>query len=131
MDDSVSRYHVDSQFFTDTLMPYLEKYIRKLTGNTDIEDSLERLDKLTQEEARMASAELLKMTRIVDDRVKDVDGKVQDVGNEVRAVDDRVQGLGNDVKETGSDIKDLCSDVKDMSGEVRGFDDKLDQVNRS
>jgi archaellum component FlaC len=112
-------------------MPYLERYIRKLTGNRDIEDNLERLDNLTQEEARMASAELLKMARIVDDRVKDVDGKVQDVGNEVRAVDDRVQGIGNDVKETGSDIKGLCSDVKDMSGEVRGFDDKLDQVNRS
>ena len=124
MGESVSRYHVDLQFLTETLIPCPEKYIRKLTGNTDIEDSLERLDKLTQEEARMASAELLKMTHIVD-------GKVQDVGNEVRAVDDRVQGIGNDVKETGSDIKDLRSDVKDISSEVRGFDDKLDQVNRS
>ena len=152
MGDSVSRYHVDLQFWTDTLIPYLEKYIRKLTGNTDLEDSLERLDKLTQEEARMASAELLKMTRIVDDRVKDVDGKVQDVGNEVRAVDDRVQGIGrdvrsgieevrgvddrvqsigNDVKETSSEVKDLRSNVKDISGEVRGVDDKLDQINRS
>jgi uncharacterized protein YoxC len=95
-----------------------------LTGNTDIEDSLSRLDKLTQEEARMASAELLKVTHRVDnkvtgidDRVKNVEGKVQDVrgdvqgvGNKVQDVDDRMQGIGS---------------------EVRGVNDKLDDVNRS
>lgn len=37
-------------------------------GNMEIEDALQELDKLTQEEARMASAELLKVTRGVDDR---------------------------------------------------------------
>jgi methyl-accepting chemotaxis protein len=92
-----------------------------LIRNTGIEDSLERLDKLTQEEARMASAELLKMTSSVggrvtgvDDRVKDVQGRVQDVrgdvqdvGNKVQGVDDRMQGIGRDVR------------------------DRLDQVNRS
>jgi hypothetical protein len=34
----------------------LKKYIKKLAGKRDIQDSLDRLDKLTQEEARMASA---------------------------------------------------------------------------
>ena len=34
--------------------------MKKLTGNSDIEDSLDRLDKLTQEEVRMADSELLK-----------------------------------------------------------------------
>ncbi|KAN0112065.1 hypothetical protein V8E52_007805 [Russula decolorans] len=38
----------------------LKKFFRKLVGNTDIEDSIQRLDKLTQEEARMTSAESLK-----------------------------------------------------------------------
>jgi hypothetical protein len=71
----------------------LEKYLKKLTGNTDIEDSLERLDKLTQEEARMASAELLKMTYSIDDRVKGVDGKVQDVSSDVHDVGNKVQGV--------------------------------------
>jgi hypothetical protein len=67
--------------------------LKKLAGNRDIEDSLERLDKLTQEEARMASAELLKMTQSVDgkvmgvdDRVKGVEGKVQDVRDDVQAL---------------------------------------------
>ena len=34
-----------------------EKYMKKLIGRTEIEDGLRRLDKLTQEEARMAIAE--------------------------------------------------------------------------
>jgi hypothetical protein len=33
-----------------------EKYLRKLTGKTEIEDALKRLDKLTNEEVRMAVA---------------------------------------------------------------------------
>ena len=41
-------------------------------GNTDIEDSLEKLDKLTQEEARMASAEQLKIAHGVDSKLDDI-----------------------------------------------------------
>ncbi|KAI0264553.1 hypothetical protein BGY98DRAFT_1192114 [Russula aff. rugulosa BPL654] len=91
----------------------LKRYFRKLVGNTDIEDSLQRLDRLTQEEARMASAELLKVTHSVDDkvmgvddRVRDIEGKVEDVqgdvhdvGDKVQDVDNRVQGISRDVRE--------------------------------
>ena len=37
-----------------------------------MEDALKRLDKLTQEEARMAAAEILKLTHIVDNKVTGV-----------------------------------------------------------
>jgi hypothetical protein len=57
----------------------LEKYLKKLTGNTDIEDGLAKLDKLTQEEARMASAEQLKMMHSVKGTVEDVDDKIDQV----------------------------------------------------
>ena len=56
----------------------LEKYLKKLIGNTDIEDSLEKLDNLTQEEARMASAEQLRITHTVEGRVVVVDHKLDD-----------------------------------------------------
>jgi hypothetical protein len=48
---------------------YLGKYFRRLVGNSDLEDSLQRLDRLTQEEARMACTEQLpvRMVRGVDD----------------------------------------------------------------
>jgi hypothetical protein len=44
-----------------------EKYLKKLVGRTDIEDGLKRLDSLTKEEARMAIAQLLKVTHDIAD----------------------------------------------------------------
>lgn len=41
-------------------------------GKNDVEDALKRLDTLTQEEARMATAEILKVMHSVDDKVDDV-----------------------------------------------------------
>ena len=62
----------------------------KLFGRKDVEDALLRLDKLTQEEARMAAAESLMITRGIDD-------KVNDVGERLEGVDDRVRGVDRKV----------------------------------
>ena len=114
---------------------YLEKYLNKLMGNRDIEDSLGRLDRLTQEEARMASAVLLKMTQsvdgkvmAVDDRVKSVEGKVQDVRCDVQEVGYVVQSVEGRVR---SDVRDTRDKVQDVGDRVQGIDNKLDQANRS
>jgi hypothetical protein len=93
-------------------------------GNRDIEDSLERLDKLTQEEARMASAEQLKMTHSVD-------GKVMGVDDRVRGVEGQVEGVRGDVQDVRLDVQDVRGDVRDVGSNIRGVDDKLDQANRS
>ena len=53
-----------------------ERYFNKLIGKREVEDALQRLDTLTQEEARMAQAELLKITHNVKECVKDVKDKV-------------------------------------------------------
>ena len=47
----------------------LGKYLNRLLGKNDIETALKRLDMLTQEEARMAIAEVLKVTHIMDDKI--------------------------------------------------------------
>ncbi|KAH9031136.1 hypothetical protein EDB85DRAFT_1383949 [Lactarius pseudohatsudake] len=54
-----------------------KKYLKKLVGKNEMEDALKRLDMLTQEEARMAVAEILKLTHIVDNKLTTVmnDGK--------------------------------------------------------
>ncbi|KAI0300204.1 hypothetical protein BC826DRAFT_1183634 [Russula brevipes] len=54
-----------------------KKYLKRLLGKNNIEDSLKRLDSLTHDEARMATAEALKTTRSVDNKIKVVldDGK--------------------------------------------------------
>jgi hypothetical protein len=49
-----------------------EKYGKRLIGKTDMEDALKRLDKLTQEEGRMAIAANLLATHAVDKRVSEV-----------------------------------------------------------
>ncbi|KAH9015487.1 hypothetical protein EDB85DRAFT_2156658 [Lactarius pseudohatsudake] len=55
------------------------RYLKKLLGRKDVEDALQRLDKLTQEEARMAGVEALAITRRIDERVRSVDNKVDSV----------------------------------------------------
>ena len=77
---------------------FSEKYLKKLVGRTDIEDALKRLDKLTQEEARMATAQVLKVTHAVDDRVLGVDNRVAGVDDRVAGVDDKVSSVDGRVK---------------------------------
>ena len=72
--------------------------MKKLVGKTDIEDALKRLDKLTNEEVRMVTAQVLEATHTVDDKVGRVEDKVLDVNNKVARIDDRVTGVDNNVK---------------------------------
>jgi hypothetical protein len=62
-----------------------------VAGKTDLEDAVKRLDNLTQEEARMAIAEVLRITHNVRNVVEAVDDKVADVGDKVQGVDEKVQ----------------------------------------
>ena len=73
-------------------------------GRTDIEDALQRLDKLTQEEARMATAEGLKATHGIDNKVDDVGNKVKGVDNKIQGVDKKIQGVHVGVKDVGDQI---------------------------
>ena len=54
----------------------LGKYLKKLIGRRDLEDALSRLDMLTQEEAWMATLQILKVAHRVDDQVRTVGEKV-------------------------------------------------------
>ena len=92
----------------------LEKFAKKLFGRTDVEDALARLDRLTQEEVRMAVAEGLKVTHGVDDKVQHVDNKVQDVDEHVQRVGDEVQGVDDHVRQ--------------IDDKVQGVDNKVQQI---
>ncbi|KAF8496549.1 hypothetical protein F5888DRAFT_1635038 [Russula emetica] len=91
----------------------MKKIAKKLIGRTEIEDALKRLDKLTQEEVRMATAQNPKVTHTVDkgvrevvdtviamnDRIASVDNTVKGVDAKVVSVDDRVKVVDNKVTE--------------------------------
>ena len=71
--------------------------MKKLIGNNEIEDALKRLDRLTQEEARMAAAQLLKVTNTIDNRVEGIADNVLVVDNRLVGVDDRMKDVHDDV----------------------------------
>lgn len=56
----------------------LEAFLKKLVGRTDIEDALQRLEKLTQDESRMATAEGLRATHGIDNRIDALSNKIID-----------------------------------------------------
>ena len=76
--------------------------MKGLIGKTEIGDALKRLDKLTQEEARMAAAQNLKITSTVDGRVRGVADAVVAVDKRVAGVDDRVQQMADEDKRLSS-----------------------------
>ncbi|KAH9073600.1 hypothetical protein EDB83DRAFT_2260404, partial [Lactarius deliciosus] len=56
-----------------------KKYLKKLIGKKEMEDALKRLDKLTQEEARMAAAETLRLSHIITNVVQRLASSVDDM----------------------------------------------------
>ena len=74
-----------------------EKFLRKLAGLADLEDALKKIDRLTQEEARMANAEALRITNSIRDGVKIVDSKVEEVGDKVQVLIEGERTLSDSV----------------------------------
>ena len=70
---------------------YLKKLIRNTDNGSDIEDALKRLDRLTQEEAQMAAAQLLKVANTINNRVEEIVDNMLGMGGEVTAVMDGAQ----------------------------------------
>ncbi|KAH9055814.1 hypothetical protein EDB83DRAFT_2552607 [Lactarius deliciosus] len=121
---------------------FAKKLFKRLVGRRDIEDALQKLDILTQEEARMATAEVLRVTHGVDDKVKgvgfqvegvnkgvqDVDGKVEGVDERVQGVDERVQGVGDGVKRVDERVRGVDEGVQRVDHKVQAVDDRVKQV---
>ncbi|KAN0133254.1 hypothetical protein V8E53_008978 [Lactarius tabidus] len=78
-----------------------KRFLKKLAGWTDMKDVLKKLDKLTNEEARMANAQALKNTHVIDVLLRRVDENVQGVDAQVNNVTGelkRVRNIVDDVK---------------------------------
>ena len=103
-------------------------YLKKLIGRKDVEDALQRLDQLTQEEARMAAAEILTISRGIDDKVKAVDDKITDVVDKVKGVDSKVEGVDERVQRVDSKVEGIDDQVRIVDDKVQGVDHKLGSV---
>jgi hypothetical protein len=114
---------------------YVKKLMKKLIGNNDIEDALKRLDRLTQEEALMASAQLMETAdKIavnvldVDHRVAGVDDRVAGVGDQVAGVDGRVAGVDERVTSVDERVAGVDEHVAGVDDRVAGVDDRVKDV---
>ena len=107
---------------------YAEKYLKKLLGMKDVEDALQRLDQLTQEEARMATAEALTVTRGIDEKVKVVDERLSGVDERVQSVDVKVEGIDDKVLNVDSKVLSVDSKVLGVDSKVQGVDSKVQGV---
>ncbi|KAH9073563.1 hypothetical protein EDB83DRAFT_82596 [Lactarius deliciosus] len=85
-----------------------KKYLKKLAGRTELEDALKRLDKLTQEEARMAAAQLLKIAHNVENKVT----QVIDDGKEARVMAMEARATAMDSKAILQQAASSVDDVK-------------------
>ena len=99
--------------------------MKKLIGNNEIEDALKRLDRLTQEEARMASAQLLRVANVIDSEVREIADNVLIVDDRVAGVDGRVAGVDERVAGVDEHVASVDDRVKDVHDKVKAVDDKL------
>ena len=65
---------------------YLETYLKKLVGKTDLEVALLRLENAILEETRMAAAEALKGIHVLQDRMTGVEGMLEGVGDMLKDI---------------------------------------------
>ena len=91
--------------------------MKKLVGRTDVEDALSRLDRLTQDEIRMAAAQGLKATHEVDNKVQVIDDKVQAVEDTVQGVDDKVQGVNDKIRGVDTKVDLIIDGVQFVSNQ--------------
>ena len=90
---------------------FSESFLRKLIGRKDVEDALRRLDQLTQEEARMAVIEAMKIAHNIGDKVNDVDEKLEGVDHRVLDVSVQVEEVDSKLEIIDRKVQSACHNV--------------------
>ncbi|KAH9061883.1 hypothetical protein EDB87DRAFT_1576217 [Lactarius vividus] len=116
----------------------MKKYLKMLVGWTDIEDSLNRLDRLTQEEVRMAAAEALKINhgindkvKAVDEKVERIDGRVQAVRTKLEDVDNKLQGVNDEARRIKEKVSAVVEGGKEIRVAIQQVANQVNDINRS
>jgi hypothetical protein len=86
--------------------------VKRLLGPSDIEDALKRLDKLTHDEAMMATAQVLKVAHAVDNKVTSIDGTVTGIDSKVIGIDDKATRIDDNVRNVNNNVGVVISGSK-------------------
>lgn len=95
-------------------------FLKNLVGRKDIDigDALQRLDKVTADEGRMATAEALNTLHGVGDKVSGVGRKVYGVQSILKAFEDRMRGVEDRVMGVEVTLQGVDVRVKDIRNKV-------------
>jgi hypothetical protein len=96
----------------------------------DLEDALKKLDRLTQEEARIAHAEVLRITHGIRKEVKIVDGKAEKVEDKVEEVGDKVEDIGDRVQCVDDKIRVVIDGALRLSSPWLKFLTSINDIRR-
>ncbi|KAF8260552.1 hypothetical protein EI94DRAFT_889486 [Lactarius quietus] len=115
----------------------IKKYLKTLFGIKRVEDALQRLDKLTQEEARMAQTETLTITHRIDENVIHVGENVEGVNEEthrvhmkVENVSDQLQSVQANVQGVGEEVGLISTGVMEATVEIQLVSKRVSDLNR-
>ena len=113
-----------------------EKFLKRLVGRTEVEDTLERLDTLTKEETLMAVTKNLEVSHHIDGNVKAVKGTVHNIDGNVEAIKEAIcdvsgsievtKGLSHDVGVGVNAIKDVISNVDGNVKDTKEITESID-----
>ena len=81
---------------------------------TDLEDGIRTLDKLTNEEVAMASAQLLKVAHNIDNNVTEVNEGVRRVDENVLVVKSEVQIVNDGIKAVDDKIQSMADGAQHL-----------------
>ena len=85
-----------------------EKFLKRVIGRTDLEVGMKKLDKLTNEEVAMASAQLLNVTHNIDNNVKEVNESVRRVDENVLVVKSEVHVVNDNIKAVDDKVQTIA-----------------------
>ncbi|KAN0136201.1 hypothetical protein V8E53_006061 [Lactarius tabidus] len=114
------------------------KCIKRIAGIRKLEDGLKKLDKMTTEEARMANAEVLRLSQTIDKKVEVIDERLQGIGTQVNDVDKKVEiiderflRVDENVKAVKEEVQTVIDDGKQASMVIQKTAYDLTDVKRS
>ncbi|KAH9010699.1 hypothetical protein EDB85DRAFT_1901765 [Lactarius pseudohatsudake] len=116
-----------------------KKYIKRLLRlrGTPVEDAVQSLDRLTQEEALMAAADNLKITRGIDNGVKGVQENLEELDQGIQTVDlklqgtnDKLQDIGDTLHDFDSDLSSIVEDGKETRMAIQHITNQVSDLNR-
>jgi hypothetical protein len=95
-----------------------EKYVKELFRIHRVEEAFQRLDKLTQEEARMAEVETLTIAHCIHENLIRVDENVIRVGENVEGINEGVQSVHMIVTGIDDKLETAHADAQGVHREV-------------